>query len=140
MLSMNMYINLNETEVTINEKKITEVKYRPFLEREEINQKIGELIEQGHTDEVVQIYADLTGDASLAHMIISFALIYNIPVSLLFSVISVESDFDPSAMNKNPNGSYDYGLMSLNSKTFKKFTKAQLYEEDNAQKQIQVLG
>jgi soluble lytic murein transglycosylase-like protein len=61
-------------------------------------------------------------------MIISFALIYDIPVSLLFSVISVESDFDPMATNKNPNGSYDYGLMSLNSKTFKKFTKEQLYE------------
>jgi hypothetical protein len=130
MLSMNMYINLNETEVTINEAKITEVKYKPFLEREEINQKIGELIDQGHTDKVVQIYADIIGDTSLAHMIISFALIYDIPVSLLFSVISVESDFDPMATNKNPNGSYDYGLMSLNSKTFKKFTKEQLLEQE----------
>ena len=37
MLFMNMYLNLNETEVNINESKVTEVRYKPYLQRNEIH-------------------------------------------------------------------------------------------------------
>jgi len=128
MLSMNMYLNLNETEVTINQAKVTEVKYKPFLQREGINDAIRSLIDQGQSGDVLTVYSGIAGDASLAHTIISYALKYDIPVSLLFGIISVESEFNPTATNKNPNGTYDYGLMSLNSNTFRSYTKKQLYD------------
>jgi soluble lytic murein transglycosylase-like protein len=130
MLSMNMYLNLNESEVTITESKITEVKFKPFLQREEINNMVKGMIDQDETTDVLKVYTGIAGDPTLAHTITSYALYYDIPISLLFGIISVESDFDPAALNKNPNGTYDYGLMSLNSNTFKSYTRDQLYDID----------
>jgi soluble lytic murein transglycosylase-like protein len=130
MLSMNMYLNLNEKEVTINQSKVTEVKYKPYLQREEINAVIKLMTDQGENEQVLAIYSRIVGDTELAHTIIGYALRYDIPISLLFGIISVESEFNPHALNKNPNGSYDYGLMSLNSNTFKSYAKKQLYEID----------
>ena len=40
---------------------------------------------------------------------------YNISPSLLWAIAKVESDFNPKAINKNQNGSYDYGVMQINS-------------------------
>jgi soluble lytic murein transglycosylase-like protein len=130
MLSMNMYLNLNEKEVTINQSKVTEVKYKPYLQREEINGVIKSMTDQGQNSQILAVYSSIAGDSTLAHIIISYALKYDIPVSLLFGLIGVESEFDPQALNKNPNGTYDYGLMSLNSNTFKSYSRKQLYEID----------
>ena len=130
MLSMNMYLNLNEKEVTINQSKVTEVKYKPYLQREEINAVIKLMTDQGQNNQVLAIYSRIAGDTELAHTIIGYALRYDIPISLLFGIISVESEFNPQALNKNPNGTYDYGLMSLNSNTFKGYAKKQLYDVD----------
>lgn len=41
--------------------------------------------------------------------------IYRISPQLLWAIAKVESSFNPSAMNRNANGSYDYGLMQINS-------------------------
>jgi soluble lytic murein transglycosylase-like protein len=130
MLSMNMYLNLNEKEVTINQSKVTEVKYKPYLQREEINAVIKLMTDQGENEQVLAIYSRIAGDTELAYTIIGYALRYDIPISLLFGIISVESEFKPHALNKNPNGTYDYGLMSLNSNTFKGYSKKQLYDID----------
>jgi soluble lytic murein transglycosylase-like protein len=130
MLTMNMYLNLNETEVTINESKVTEVRYKPYLQREQINREIKETVKQGRSEELLGVYTRIVDDAALAEKITDFALRYDIPVSLLFGVVSVESNFDDRAINKNPNGTYDYGLMSLNSNTFKGYTDEQLYDID----------
>ena len=130
MLSMNMYLNLNEKEVTINQSKVTEVKYKPYLQREEINAVIKLMTDQGENEQVLAIYSRIAGDTELAYTIIGYALRYDIPISLLFGIISVESEFNPQALNKNPNGTYDYGLMSLNSNTFKSYSKKQLYDID----------
>jgi len=130
MLSMNMYLNLNEKEVTINQSKVTEVKYKPYLQREEINAVIKLMTDQGENEQVLAIYSRIAGDTELAYTIIGYALRYDIPISLLFGIISVESEFNPQALNKNPNGTYDYGLMSLNSNTFKGYAKKQLYDVD----------
>jgi soluble lytic murein transglycosylase-like protein len=40
---------------------------------------------------------------------------YNISPHLLWSIAKVESDFRPKAVNWNKNGSYDYGVMQINS-------------------------
>lgn len=41
--------------------------------------------------------------------------IYNISPRLLWAIAKVESEFRPNAMNRNTDGSYDYGLMQINS-------------------------
>lgn len=40
---------------------------------------------------------------------------YNVSPLLLRSIAKGESNFNPSAINYNKNGSYDYGLMQINS-------------------------
>lgn len=47
--------------------------------------------------------------------------VYGIPVSILYPLIYTESTFNPDAVNKNSDGSIDYGLMQLNSKYLKYF-------------------
>ena len=126
LLSTNMFYNLNATEITI--ETVTEVVYKPYFQREEINYAIKEKITRDLITTPMYIYADITGDPALARLITAFALEYDIPVSLLFSIIFVESSFNPDALNNNRNGTSDYGLMSLNSRTFQNYTKDQLYD------------
>lgn len=45
---------------------------------------------------------------------------YNISPVLLYAIASVESGFNPKAINKNGNGTYDYGIMQINSSWYKK--------------------
>lgn len=40
---------------------------------------------------------------------------YGISPQLLWSIAKTESNFNPSAINRNSNGSYDYGVMQINS-------------------------
>jgi soluble lytic murein transglycosylase-like protein len=40
---------------------------------------------------------------------------YNLPPQLLWSIAKSESNFKPDAVNVNKNGSYDYGVMQINS-------------------------
>jgi len=40
---------------------------------------------------------------------------YDIPPTLLRAVAKVESNLDPQAVNYNKNGSYDFGLMQINT-------------------------
>lgn len=41
--------------------------------------------------------------------------LYNLPPELLVSIAKQESGLRPDAINKNANGSYDYGVMQINS-------------------------
>ncbi len=41
---------------------------------------------------------------------------YQINPALIRAIAQVESDFNPSAVNHNPNNSYDTGLMQINSR------------------------
>jgi len=41
--------------------------------------------------------------------------IYRISPSLLWTIAKVESNFDPGALNENEDGSYDFGVMQINS-------------------------
>lgn len=40
---------------------------------------------------------------------------YNIPPELLWGIAKTESDFQPMAINVNTNGSFDIGIMQINS-------------------------
>ena len=40
---------------------------------------------------------------------------YGINVHLLYAIAKTESNLNPNAMNRNKNGSYDVGLMQINS-------------------------
>ncbi|HOE19210.1 MAG TPA: lytic transglycosylase domain-containing protein [Syntrophales bacterium] len=50
---------------------------------------------------------------------------YGISPLLLWSIASVESSFNPAAINHNSNGSYDYGVMQINSNWFRVLGKEQ---------------
>jgi soluble lytic murein transglycosylase-like protein len=123
-----MFFNLNASKVDPGVETVTVVRYKQFLQREEINDAVRDKINQGKKYFIMNIYADLIDDPSLTHLITSYALEYDIPISLLLSIIYVESSFNPAAVNKNSNGTSDYGLMSLNSRTFKGYTDEQLYD------------
>lgn len=45
--------------------------------------------------------------------------IYGIHPNLLWAIAKVESNFNSSAVNRNGNGSYDYGVMQINSSWYK---------------------
>lgn len=40
---------------------------------------------------------------------------YGVPAGLLWAIAKVESNFNPAAVNRNANGSYDVGVMQINS-------------------------
>jgi len=41
--------------------------------------------------------------------------LYGINPIIVYAIIKTESGFNPKAINKNKNGSYDLGLMQINS-------------------------
>jgi len=43
---------------------------------------------------------------------------YDLSADLLKAIARVESGFKPDAVNKNKDGSYDYGLMQINSRWY----------------------
>ncbi len=130
MLAMNILFSLNRTEGAVQVPENVEPMHLEYLRREEINGLIKERLYEGRSDEVMYLYADITGDPDLAASITRYALRYDIPVSLLFSIVYVESSFNPDALNRNRNGTLDYGLMSLNSKTFADYSREELYDLD----------
>jgi soluble lytic murein transglycosylase-like protein len=59
--------------------------------------------------------------ASIYRMIFAHSVRYNIPLSILGKLIDAESEFDKSATNWNSNGTFDAGLMQLNSSNYAEF-------------------
>lgn len=64
---------------------------------------------------------------------IKYALWFDVPVNIVFSVARHESGFDPFAVATNRNlfgVTYDFGEFQLNSGSFGQYTKAQLMEPE----------
>lgn len=55
---------------------------------------------------------------------------YNINPYLLYVIAKIESNLNPKAINKNINGSYDIGLMQINSKWLPILKKYNIKEKD----------
>jgi len=57
------------------------------------------------------------------------SLTYNINPLLLWAIAKVESNFNPYALNKNKDGSYDIGIMQINSSHLKTLEKYGLIDK-----------
>ena len=55
---------------------------------------------------------------------------YNINPYLLYTIAKVESNLNPNAINKNKNGTYDIGLMQINSKWLPVLKRYGITEKD----------
>ncbi len=55
---------------------------------------------------------------------------YDINPYLLFTIAQVESNLNPQAVNRNKNGTYDIGLMQINSRWLKVLKKWGIKEKD----------
>ena len=60
------------------------------------------------------------------------AALYKIDPYLLFAIAMVESGLNPTAININPNGSMDYGMMQINSSWYPKLAKMGITKESLA--------
>lgn len=76
---------------------------------------------------VIDFYADITGNRDVALAILEYADIYNIPLSLAFSLAFNESRYKVRAVNGNSNASVDRGLFQLNSESFPGFTEEDFF-------------
>ncbi|MCH5295009.1 MAG: transglycosylase SLT domain-containing protein [Treponema sp.] len=72
-------------------------------------------------------YSRITSSREITQAILKSADEFNIPLSLAFSLAHTESDYLPTAMHVNANGSIDRGLFQLNSNTFTTLTEADFY-------------
>ena len=57
------------------------------------------------------------------------SLTYNINPLLLWAIAKVESNFNPYALNKNKDGSYDIGIMQINTVHLKTLEKYGLFDK-----------
>ncbi len=54
---------------------------------------------------------------------------YGVSPRLLWAIAKVESNFNPRAINRNKNGTYDIGLMQINSRWLPVLKRHGLYDE-----------
>lgn len=80
-------------------------------------------------DHVVDFFTDLAGSEEIALPILYHADRNDLPITLVFSLVWVESRYDPFAHNSNP-GSVDRGLFQLNSKSFRQLTTEDFFAPD----------
>jgi hypothetical protein len=64
---------------------------------------------------IAAILLAATASSSFAFCFEEAGALYSINPQILRAIAKVESNFNPAAVNKNSNGSYDVGLMQINS-------------------------
>ena len=117
---------------TIVEIRVVNVpEHSKILYREEITEVIETYMVLGKLDAIAEFYNDYVEDWELTYLIMGAAQVYKIPANVLFALIYAESNFTELAVNNgNGNGTSDYGLLQLNSSTFKGYTKEQLMDRN----------
>lgn len=78
-------------------------------------------------NKVINFYTQITNSEKIAKTICNYADIYNVPLSLAFSLSWAESRFNPNAVNKNLS-SIDRGLFQLNSKSFPQMNEKDFFD------------
>ncbi len=68
------------------------------------------------------------GSEKIVNTVLLYAEKEDLPIGLVFSLISVESRFDPYVVNINKNNTRDRGLFQLNSNTFRRFTNKDFFD------------
>lgn len=61
----------------------------------------------------------ISSNSAFAFCFEEAGMVFGVSPSLLYAIAKVESNFNPNAINKNTNGSYDYGIMQINSSHYK---------------------
>ena len=82
-----------------------------------------------HLRQVVVAFAVLAPQIALACWE-EAAVRYGVNEHLLYAIAKTESSLNPKAINRNKNGSYDVGLMQINSSWFPTLRKFGIEEED----------
>ena len=119
-----------EVEV-VYETEVIEVEVAPnILYREDITEVIEGYRDIGRLDEIVHFYNGFVNNMELTYLILGASHLYKIPPNVLFALIYAESNFQEDAVNGdgNKDGSSDFGLLQLNSRVFKGYTKEQLMD------------
>ena len=105
-------IIIREVETVVNTRHV-------YLSRLEVNDMIYREIDAGRMEWIYLFYDAITGSRTVTHVLLQSALLYEVPVNLLFALCNRESGFDPLAVNgSNSNGTSDFGLLQLNTGTF----------------------
>lgn len=75
-------------------------------------------------------YSQVIGNEEIADLVLKYSAHNEIDPALLVALMETESNFNPKAINRNKNGSYDRGLCQLNSNTFRDLKPAEFYEPE----------
>lgn len=76
---------------------------------------MGKIFSKRHATLAILMLAILTAGKAQAFCFEEAGQIYGISPQLLWSIAKGESNLNPNAINRNTDGSYDYGLMQINS-------------------------
>ncbi len=112
---------------------ITHEYQKELLIDDGVNNRIKEMIREGRVEEVYRFYDGYTANRDITFLLVSNAITYEIPIHFLFGLAWTESEFYPNAVNGggNTDGTADYGLMQLNSHTYRDFDQAYLMTPEN---------
>lgn len=90
-------------------------------------------------NDVIEFFTRYTKDREISEAILNYAVKYDVPPTLAFSLAFTESSYDPKAINQNSR-SVDRGLFQLNSKSFSYLSVDDFYNvEINAKKGIEYI-
>lgn len=112
---------------------ITHEYQKELLIDEGVNSRVKELIREGNVESVYEFYDRFTENRDITYLLVSNGITYEIPIHFLFGLAWTESEFYPNAVNgdRNSDGTADYGLMQLNSHTYKDYDRAYLMTPEN---------
>lgn len=89
------------------------------------------MIVTGKSEKIFKFYDQFTKNRVLSFLLISNAISNNLPIDLVMAVAHEESEYCVNCEHKNKNGSIDYSVMQLNSKTFFMYTREYLMIPSN---------
>ena len=97
----------------------------------DVNEEVRRLL-VSDSERVYSFYDKYTLNREISYLIVNHAVLNRIPVHVFFAVAYTESGFSPEAVGgPNEDGTYDYSIFQLNSKSYRKYDKAYLCIPEN---------